>query len=72
MAKKAMILKQQAKPKFSSRATTDARSAADPMGIFASSASAASASESLHTTDRSRVLRRQAGNISKGGITVCR
>ena len=62
MAKKSMILKQQAEPKFSTRRSTAARSAADPTLICGTTAFAVSASVSWPTRARFPVSARPAGN----------
>ena len=61
MAKKSMVLKQQAKPKFSSRAYNAARSAAVRTLTCVISVSAVSASASWLTRARSRVSARHPG-----------
>ena len=61
MAKKSMVLKQQAKPKFPAELTTAARSAAVRTLTCVISVSAVSASASWLTRARSRVSARHPG-----------
>ena len=64
MAKKSMILKQQAEPKFSSRRYNRCKICGRPMLTCATTASAVSASVSWLTRARFPVFARLAGNRS--------
>ena len=61
MAKKSMILKQQAPAKFSTRRYNRCKICGRPHVICATTASAVSASANWLIKDRSRVLKKQAG-----------